>query len=139
MKKQYIKLIVFNSIFFLIYMLGMIWERQFEDARNYGGLFVWSFYPVLFVYLIFYGCYSYIKTKRVVVPNLLLLLFLVLYFVWLIYLSPLSNKTAGIADSYKILLLSGLITGVSVGFSLLTKLICFSIKRQTKPSGEKDS
>lgn len=132
MKKQYIKLIVSNSVFFLIYIVGLIWESQFEDARNYGGPFALSLYPVLLVYLIFYGCCSYAKTKKIIVPNLLLLFFLIVYFCWMFYLSPLSNGTTRINDIPEIVLLSGLFTGISVVFSLLTKLIYYSINRKQK-------
>lgn len=110
MVKQYIKLFVLINAFFLFYALGITWEKSqvAPGAGYYGGFFAWTFLPAMFFFLALYGCYSYVKTKKIILPNLLLLLFICLYYFWIFYLGLLSTNTFD-----------------DVGFTLLTKCLPF--------------
>ena len=130
MRKQYIKLFVFTLIFDLVYLIGFNWERQFRDARIYGGPFALSFVPALFLYMIFYGYYSYIATKKLIIPNCLLLFLLVLLFVGWSFIAEgisetliLSNLLLCFVDGFRFV-------GFSLLSGLLTKIVCFLRKNK---------
>lgn len=135
MKKQYIKLIIFNNAYFVLYTIGLIWESGFEDAKSYGGPFALLFFPVLLAYLVFYGCYSYAKTKHIILPNLLLLFFLNVEFFWMLCYGYFFSNANMIYKIPKIILLSIICTGISVLIGLLTRLIIFlvNIKKFNNP------
>ena len=131
MKKQYIKLVVLNSTYFILYTTGLIWESKFEDAKNFGGPFALLFFPTLLVYLIFYGCYSYAKTKHIIIPSLLLLLFLNAQFLWMLCFGYFFNATNIIQKIPKIIFLSIIFAGISALFGLLAKLINFLMNEKS--------
>lgn len=132
MVKRYIKLTILLVAFFLFYALGFICEKaQIEPGEAYyGGYFTLSFLPSLLVFLIFYGCYSYATIKRIIVPHLLLLCFLLPYCFWMWIPSRDHNPF------YNFILLALLFVGVSAVFSLLTKFICWLKHKKKDANGQ---
>ena len=130
MKKQYLILFIFNLCFCSIYLMGIRWEYQFMDARLYGGPFVLSFLPVLLVYLIIYGCFSYVRTKKLIKPNCLLLFFLVLFFLCWTNIRIEITKTNFLSNMLKCVAGGFISVGVSLFFGVLTKLVCYFQKKE---------
>ena len=123
MVKQYIKLFISINAFFLFYALGITWEKSqvASGAGYYGGFFAWSFLVATFFFLALYGFYSYVKTKKIILPNLLLLFFVCLYYFWIFY-GLFSTK--GLEDVDFSLLTKCLpFVGISVFSGLIVKLI----------------
>lgn len=87
MRKQYIKLFVFTLIFDLVYLIGFNWERQFRDARIYGGPFALSFVPALFLYMIFLWVLFIYCNQKVDYPQLLVAVFISIAFCWMEFYS----------------------------------------------------
>lgn len=128
MLKQYVKLSVLINIFFLFYALGIAWEEsQVSLGSYYGGFFAWTFLPAFFFFLVFYGCYSYLKTNKIFLPNLLLMLFLSLHF-FIFYLGLNIFDYADFALFKRWLSFAG----ISVFCGLIVKLILWLKNRTTK-------
>ena len=133
MVKQYIKLSVIINAFFLFYALGITWEKSQVASWDvyYGGFFAWSFSLAMFYFLVLYGCYSYVKTMKIILPNLLLLIFICLYYFWIFYLGPLSAKTVDDVD-FTLLTTCLSFVGISVFCGLIIKFVFWLKNRITK-------
>lgn len=131
MKKQYLLLFVLNLCFCSTYLIGFCWENQFPDARQYGGPFIWSFVPVFLLYLIFYGCFSYVRTKKLIVPNCLLLFLLILFFLTWMFIRIGSPEIFFLSNLLKCLLASFLSVGISLLCGLSTKFIYYLRKKNS--------
>lgn len=133
MVKQYIKLFVLINAFFLFYALGIAWEKSQVDpgAGYYGGFFAWTFLPAMFFFLVLYGCYSYVKTKKLILPNLFLLLFICFYYFWIFYLGLLSTNSF---DDVGLTLLTKCLpfVGISVLCGLIAKLVLWLKTKMAK-------
>ncbi len=133
MVKQYIKFFVLINAFFLFYALGITWEKAqvYPGTGYYGGFFAWTFLPAMFFFLVLYGCYAYVKTKKIVLPNLLLLIFVCIYYFWIFYLGLLSTNTFD--DVGFILIIKCLpFVGISVFCGLISKLVLWITSRMQK-------
>lgn len=131
MKKQYLLLFVLNLCFCSTYLIGFCWENQFPDARQYGGPFIWSFVPVFLLYLIFYGCFSYVKTKKLIIPNCLLLLFSISFFLcWTLIRIGVSEPFLG-SNLLRCFPAGVIPPGISLLCGLLTKLIYYLRKKNS--------
>ena len=133
MLKQYIKLFIITNVFFLIYAIGITWEeiKAEPGIDYYGGFFTWTFLPAVLFFLILYGCYSYVKTKRIILPNLLLMFLLIFYFCWIFCMTPRAPKTFDGDYILEALTWSPVFIGVSVLFGLLVKFV-WRLKNGTK-------
>lgn len=132
MLKQYIKLFAVINVFFLIYVLGIAWEEAQSSGGYYGGFFAFSFFPALFFFVVLYGLYSYSRTKSIILPNLLLLIFMCLYNFVLFYLDLL-GKRPFYDLGFTALKISLPWVGISVLFGLITKFVLWI--KQSKQSG----
>lgn len=130
MKKQYKLLFVLNLCFCIIYLMGFKWEYQFPDAQQYGGPFVLSFVPIFLFYLIFYGCFSYVKTKKIIIPNCLLLFLLIPFFLCWTFIRPQESKVLWLSYLPKCLVASFISFIVSSIFGLIAKSIYFLRKNK---------
>lgn len=133
MSKKYFKLIVLINTFFLFYTFGIFFEKSQVSPGSgyYGGFFAWTFLPAFFFFMIFYGCYSYLKTNRIFLPNLFLLIFLAVYYYVIFYLGLLSSKAViGIDFSFFTKCFS--FVGISVFCSIIVKLILWVKSKKTK-------
>lgn len=133
MIKQYIKLFVLINTFFLFYALGITWEKSQVDPGTgyYGGFFAWTFLPVMLFFLVLYGCYSYLRTKKIILPNLLLLLFVYLYFLWIFYSGLLSTNSFDDAGLTLLTQCLPFVT-ISVFCGLIVKLVLWLKTRISK-------
>ncbi len=130
MKKQYTILSILTMCFYSIYLMGFNWENQFPDARQYGGPFILSFVPAFLLYLVFYGCFSYIRTKKLIIPNCLLLLLSILFFVcWTFIRLGISRL---VFSSYfpKCLVAGFIPVSISLLFGLLIKFVYYFRKNK---------
>lgn len=93
MLKQYIKLFAIVNVFFVFYTLGIILEKSQSSGGYYGGFFAFTFLPAVLFFIILYGCYSYVRTKNIILPNLLLLILMCLYYFGIFYLDLLGNRS----------------------------------------------
>ena len=130
MKKQYSILFSLNLCFCIIYLIGFNWENQFPDARLYGGPFILSFVPAFLLYLVFYGCFSYVKTKKLIIPNCLLLFLLILFFLCWTVIRIGIPKMILLSNLFKCLAASFISVGLSLSFGLLTKFMCYLRKNK---------
>ena len=124
MTNIYIKLGTLSGVVFLVGYIILNLEASYTQPGGYGGYFSLSYPLVLFSYYVFYGCFSYIKTKRVLLSNLLLLLISVAF--WILNSPRMTADVIGEAVS-----ISFMFCGVSFAFSLLTKLICWLKNRKS--------
>lgn len=133
MIKQYIKLFVLINTFFLFYALGITWEKSQVDPGTgyYGGFFAWTFLPAMLFFLVLYGCYSYLRTKKIILPNLLLLLFVYLYFLWIFYSGLLSTNSFDDAGLTLLIQCLPFVT-ISVFCGLIVKLVLWLKTRISK-------
>lgn len=133
MLKQYIKLFVLINAFFLFYAIGITWEKSQVDSGTgyYGGFFAWTFLPAMLFFLVLYGCYSYVKTNKIILPNLLLLLFMCLYYFWIFYSGLLSTKNFDDVD-FAMLTKCLPFVGISVFCGLIVKLVLWLKTRMPK-------
>ena len=133
MLKQYIKLFALINAFFLFYALGITWEKSQVDSGTgyYGGFFAWTFLPAMLFFLVLYGCYSYVKTNKIILPNLLLLLFTCLYYFWIFYSGLLSTKNFDDVD-FALLIKCLPFVGISVFCGLIVKLVLWLKTRMSK-------
>lgn len=124
MVKQYIKLFIIINAFFLFYVLGITWEKSqvTPGTGYYGGFFAWTFLPAMFFFLVLYGCYSYAKTKKIILPNLLLMILIPIYYFWIFYLGLLSRKSFLTVD-YSFLTKCLSFVGISVLCGVIIKLV----------------
>lgn len=133
MVKQYIKLFIIINAFFLFYALGITWEKSqvTPGTGYYGGFFAWTFLPAMFFFLVLYGCYSYAKTKKIILPNLLLMILLPIYYFWIFYLGLLSRKSFLTVD-YSFLTKCLSFVGISVLCGVIIKLVLWVKNLKTK-------
>lgn len=130
MKKQYSILSVLTMCFYSIYLMGFNWENQFPDARQYGGPFLWSFVPALLLYLIFYGCFSYAKIQKLIIPNCLLLLLSILFFVCWTFIRLGTSRTVFLSYFPKCLVAGFIPVSISLLFGSLTKFLYYFRKNK---------
>ena len=133
MVKQYIKLFIIINAFFLFYALGITWEKSqvTPGTGYYGGFFAWTFLPAMFFFLVLYGCYSYAKTKKIILPNLLLMILLPIYYFWIFCLGLLSRKSFLTVD-YSFLTKCLSFVGISVLCGVIIKLVLWVKNLKTK-------
>lgn len=137
MTKQYVKLAVITSVFFLFYALGITWEEaSAETEYYYGGFFNLTFIIALLFFVAIYGIYSYGKTKSIILPNLMLMLHIVFYCSWIFCFTPRPNKIFDIAFIIEILKDSLTFVGISVFFGLLAMLIMWISKKISNTQGD---
>lgn len=93
--------------------------------------FAWTFLPAMLFFLVLYGCYSYVKTNKIILPNLLLLLFTCLYYFWIFYSGLLSTKNFDDVD-FALLIKCLPFVGISVFCGLIVKLVLWLKTRMSK-------
>ena len=109
----------------LIMVLGIFLSDVYADSCKFGKGYIqlnlWEFYLVfgLPVYALIYGCLSYIRLRKIWVPQLIL--FIVAFLFWLIYgLDAFFWSGTYIWSVYPV--------GFSLIASSVTKLICYIVK-----------
>jgi hypothetical protein len=86
LKNPYLRLILSNILFFGFFYVWMLIENIGQSGGGYAlSTMVFTF--SLFLYLIFYGYISYMITRRIILPNIILYLFIsfISYFLFLRY------------------------------------------------------
>lgn len=118
------KLFIVNALFFGIFFLGFIeestipsWKIQYSAL---GYIFIFSLIP----YIVLYGIFSFLYTRKIILPNVQLFLFVVVFFYggMLIPFHFLSSSLSKVKETW---MLFAAIMGVSLGFGLLTKGIYY--------------
>lgn len=125
LKSQYTKLCILNVIFYAFYYIGLSWEEVNIEPGGYGGFFGFSVLPAFLVFHIFYGCYSYAKTKNIVLPNVMLFVFVIAFQI----LRTLQRDKDVLITN--IVMFACFFVGISVAFGLLTKFIYWLKSRKS--------
>ena len=131
--KKYIKLIIPNAIVVTLILLSFLYLRINANEIGLGGVAAAMELIGLFgIYLILYGIVSCVKTKSVIYPNLILLVFIVVFWIFS-YIILITHI------SFTLLLEMAVIIVVSLSFSLIPSIITKAIMLIADKCGKKKS
>lgn len=131
--KKYIKLIIPNAIVVTLILLSFLYLRINANKIGLGGVAAAMELIGLFgIYLIVYGIVSFKKTKSVIYPNLILLVFIVVFWIfsYIILITQIS---------FTLLLEMAVIIVISLSFSLIPSIITKGIMLIADKCGKKKS
>ena len=122
------KLFIVNVLFFGLFLVVFLYETTMPTTALQYFDFSVVFLPAFLFYIIFYGCFSFVFTKKIIMPNVQLFLFVVVFFYggMLIPFHFLSSSLSKVKETW---MLFATIMGVSLGVSLLTKGIYHFINK----------
>ena len=122
------KLFIVNVLFFGSFFLGFIEESTIPSWRLQYSVLGFAFVFSLIPYIVLYGIFSFLYTKKIILLNVQLFLFVVVFFYGglLIPFHFLSSSLSKVKETW---MLFATIMGVSLGVSLFTKGIYHFINK----------
>ena len=114
------KLFLVNAVFFGVFLIGFILECRVPSHLIGYSVFGMLFILIFALYIVLYGIFSFLYTKKILLPNVQLFLFVVVFFYvgMIVPFHFLEDSLPKVKEAWAFFAAVG---GVSLGFSLLTK------------------
>ena len=114
------KLFLVNAVFFGLFLIAFLYETTIPSYDLQYFDFSVIFIPTYVLYIVFYGIFSFLYTKKIILPNVqLFFCSLVFFYIGLeVPFHWLSAAIPKVRETWNFLVV---IVGVSLGLGLLTK------------------
>ena len=126
-KKHLLKCIITNLITFALCFLMFYLEKAEVESYNtpqYTSPAFLFFLIIMLVYLSVYGCLTYVRTRKIILPNLILFGFVTVFVILLLFYFNVFTIPKTFLNSFKICFFLPLLSSAfSTLFSLITKFI----------------
>lgn len=126
-KKHLLKCMITNLITFALCFLMFYLEKIDVESNNtpqYTSPAFLFFLIIMLVYLSVYGCVTYVRTRKIILPNLILFGFVTVFVILLLFYFNVFTIPKTLINSFKICFFLPLLSSsFSSLFSLITKFI----------------